>query len=84
LDLRYLCRCSTPTTIFYKLSKPSDVVIKVFDLLGKKHLKIDHPQKPEGVHKAEIRATGLSAGTYTCTLEINGIRTDTKKILVVK
>jgi len=75
---------STSTTIYYKLSKPSDVVIKVFDLLGKEQMKIYHPQRPEGAHKAEIQATGLSAGTYTFTLEINGVRTDTKKMIVVK
>ncbi len=72
------------TTIYYKLSQPSNVVIKIFDITGQEKMKIVQSNMAEGVQKIELNAMGLTAGLYTYILEVDGRRTDAKKMVIVK
>lgn len=71
------------TTITYTLSRPSDVQLEVFDLLGKRVRLLDSGFKPSGDHEVTFDAAGLSSGFYFCTLTAGDFR-QTKKMVVVK
>jgi len=72
------------TTIYYKLSQPSNVVIKIFDIMGQEKMKIVQSNMAEGVHKTELKAMGLTAGLYSYILEVDGRRTNAKKMVIVE
>ena len=72
------------TQIGYKLQEESIVTVNVFDYTGKKIKSINEGVKPEGVHSFHFSADGLSSGIYFYSLEINGQRSDSKKLTIVK
>jgi hypothetical protein len=73
---------SGKTKIFYKLEKEVFVTISVFDYTGKLIKTYNEGTKSEGVHSVEFNANGLSSGMYFYSIDVNGVRTDSKKMIV--
>ncbi|MCX6233828.1 MAG: right-handed parallel beta-helix repeat-containing protein [Bacteroidetes bacterium] len=75
---------STSTSIYYRISEPGNVVIRVYDCLGKEQNSIRQLDMNEGIHKIELNVTELPVGIYYYSLEINGKMTSTKKMVIMK
>ena len=74
---------ATTTNISYELTRPSDVQVEVFDVLGKRVHLFDSGIKPSGEHVVTFDASGLPSGVYFYTLT-TGDFTQTRKMVVVK
>ncbi len=73
-----------PTTIvYYKLKEQGDVVIKVYDMLGKEIAELVNEKKSMGEYVASFNGSNLSSGVYIMTMQTNNFLTS-KKILLTK
>lgn len=70
------------TNIFYKLENEALVTLIIYDYTGKLIETYNEGIKPEGVHNVMFDSKRLPSGMYFCSLEINGIKTNTKKMIV--
>jgi photosystem II stability/assembly factor-like uncharacterized protein len=68
---------STPTTIAYRLSRPSDVTLSIYDVAGRLVRTLEGGSRGAGLH--EVRWDGrnedariVAAGTYFAALEAGG------------
>ena len=71
------------TTIKYTLSKPVNVKIEVFNLLGQKIKTILNKQKSTGLHEIEITAQDLPSGVYLYRIEAGEFH-DVKKMILLR
>lgn len=63
------------TTLAYTLRRPSDVSLKVYDLLGREVAVLVEPQQQAaGRHEVPFDGRRLATGTYVCVLHIGGAR----------
>lgn len=69
--------------IEFSLENASDVMISVYDLLGKKVMEINSGQLFGGSHSINLSASELDSGIYFVKLDIDN-QSITKKILVSK
>jgi len=75
---------SEKTDIWYNLGKNCNrAIIVITDYMGKICEKIELSDISEGTHKITIDASGLSPGIYLYSLEVNGRKTDTRKMVVI-
>jgi len=73
-----------PTTnINYSLSKNSEVVIKVFDYLGREVATLVNSEKESGNHTVQFNAKGLSSGIYFYSIKADGF-SEVKKMHLIK
>jgi photosystem II stability/assembly factor-like uncharacterized protein len=72
------------TKIKFDLNKPAFVDIKVYDVKGSEVKNIYSRYENSGSHQTEFNAAGLTSGVYFYSIFVNGIRTDSKKMLLVK
>jgi len=73
-----------PTTqITYQLAENSNVVLKVYNLLGKEVAVLVDAQKEVGVHKVNFDASHLPSGVYMYKIEAAGL-VETKKMMLLK
>jgi len=72
------------TKIKFDLNKPAFIDIKIYNIQGKKLQNIYSRYENTGNHEAEFNAANLSSGTYFYSIFVNGIRTDSKKMLLLK
>jgi len=73
-----------PTTkIRYLISQTSNVVIKVFDILGNEIATLVNEEKPVGSFEVEFDATGLPSGIYFYQLKA-GAFVEIKKLTLLK
>ncbi|MDD4746698.1 MAG: T9SS type A sorting domain-containing protein, partial [Salinivirgaceae bacterium] len=75
---------SGTTQVWYKTECESHVAIIIFDMTGKVVSHLGEGLKEQGMHKAEFVNNGLSAGIYFYSLVIDGIRTDSKKMNIMR
>ncbi len=73
---------SGKTKIFYKLEKEVFVTIHVYDYTGKLIKTYNEGTKPEGAHNVEFNSKGLPTGMYFYSIDVNGVRSDSKKMIV--
>jgi photosystem II stability/assembly factor-like uncharacterized protein len=74
-----------PTTqIKYDVAKSSNVSIKVYNVLGNEVAKLVSGNLPAGRYSADFNASNLATGIYFYTLEVDGAKIDTKKMILVK
>ncbi|MGE5797057.1 MAG: T9SS type A sorting domain-containing protein [Ignavibacteria bacterium] len=71
------------TIINYSLPVPGNVVIKIFDILGREVRTLADGFKSSGIHKIVFNASSLASGVYLYQMRVNGF-TDTKKLMLVK
>jgi hypothetical protein len=72
------------TQICFEIRNKSMVQINIFDNSGKPIHAFDQGIMDKGSHCFEFSAEGLPPGIYFCSLEVNGIKTDTKKMTLMK
>ena len=74
-----------PTTqIKYNVSKASFVAIKVFDVLGNEVNTIVSGNLAAGTYNVGFDASQIASGVYFYSLFSDGIKMDSKKMLLVK
>ncbi len=71
------------TKIFYKLDNDAVVTVNVFDYTGKQIKTYTEGEKSAGVYSVTFDASGLTPGMYFYSINVNGIRSDTKKMIIV-
>ena len=64
LDQNYPNPFNAATTIRYRLSRPGDVKIKIFNLLGQEVETLVSAYIPAGEHQVNWRVSGLPSGVY--------------------
>lgn len=73
-----------PTTqIRYGIPEASNVVLKVYNMLGQEVATLINGEQPPGWHTASFDATGLTSGSYMFRLEA-GDFVSTKKLMLIK
>lgn len=76
---------ATPATkVDISLIESSKVEIALYDIAGKKVLDIYDGNLNRGLSEVGIITDGLANGTYTLTATVNGSKTYTKQLVVVK
>lgn len=71
------------TKISYALPKSSNVILKVFDMLGKEVSVIENGFKNAGNYTVEFDASKLTSGMYFYKIEAGDFK-DTKKMMLLK
>ncbi len=72
------------TTIRYSLPQSSNVVIKVYDVLGNEIETLVDEEKPIGTFEITWYAEGLPSGVYFYTLDVQDKFFEVKKMLLLK
>ena len=76
------------TTISYILSKPSMVLLSVYNVLGQKIKDLVNEKQSSGKHEILFDGSQLSSGTYfyklTATDELGNSRSQTKQMILLK
>jgi hypothetical protein len=70
------------TTIFYSITYPTLVNLKVIDIFGREIKTLVNEFKSNGAYSVEFNAFGLSNGLYYYQLRINNKYTETKKMII--
>ncbi len=71
------------TTINYQIPETGNVIIKIFDILGREITTLVNEQKKQGVYKVEFDASNLSSGVYLYNIQVNDY-SNTKKMILLK
>jgi hypothetical protein len=71
------------TTIRYQLPKESNVVIKIFDILGNEIYTLVNEEKPTGIYEVSFNASNLSSGVYFYRINAGDFNS-TKKMILIK
>ena len=71
------------TTIEYSIPSRSNVVIKVFDILGREVATLVNEEKPAGVYNVNFNGSELSSGVYFYRIEAENF-VETKKLVLIK
>ncbi len=71
------------TTINFALPQTSEVVLKVYDLLGREMETLVNEEKEAGYHEVVFDGSRFSSGTYIYTLRTNNF-SESKKLLLIK
>jgi photosystem II stability/assembly factor-like uncharacterized protein len=71
------------TIIEYEISKRSNVVIKVYNALGKEVSMLVNEVKSAGVYNIKFNAENFAGGIYYYEIQVNGTG-ETKKMVLVK
>jgi len=72
------------TEIHYSVKENSFITLKVYNLLGKEVSTLVNGEYNPGTYKVNFTPSNLSSGIYFYTLYSNGIRVDSKKMLLNK
>ena len=71
------------TTIKYSVTQSSNVVLKIFDVLGKEVATLINEEKPAGNYEVEFDASNLSSGVYLYKLQAGNF-VETKKMILLR
>ena len=71
------------TKIKYSVPQSSNVIIKIFDILGNEIARLVNEEKPLGNYEVEFGATTLPSGIYFYKLQA-GKFVETKKMVLMK
>jgi len=75
---------NSKTKIGYEIPKTSNVVIKIFNILGAEVKTAVRSRESEGKHEILFDASELPSGIYTYRLETDGGLSDKKKMIILK
>lgn len=73
---------SSATEIRYALKANGHAKIRIFDMLGREVAVLVDGIKPAGEHRVSWQPSGLTAGIYFYSLEVNGFRETRKMVLL--
>lgn len=71
LEQNYPNPFNPTTTIKYSLPEPGNVVIKVYDILGREIAELVNERKDSGEFNVVFNASGFASGLYVCTMRVN-------------
>lgn len=71
------------TTIKYSLPQRSDVIIKIYNVLGKEVMTLINNEQEAGVYEVEFNASTLASGSYFYQLKARNYL-ETKKMILMK
>lgn len=71
------------TTVQYSIPLRSNVILKVYDILGNEIATLVNEEKSSGVYNVTFDAAGLSSGMYLYKLQA-GSFVETKKMIIIK
>jgi phosphatidylserine/phosphatidylglycerophosphate/cardiolipin synthase-like enzyme len=72
------------TSIQYSVAKNSSIMLKVYDVTGKAVQTLVNENQTTGVYKVSMKALNMASGVYFYVLEADGVRIDSKKMILVK
>lgn len=72
------------TKIKYDVAKASNISVKVFDILGNEVATVFSGNLAPGKYSADFNASNLATGIYFYSLSADGLKIDTKKMILVK
>lgn len=72
------------TKIKYEIKNKSEVKLIVFDITGKTIEELANEIKNPGIYETRFESKNLPSGVYFYSLIINGLKTDTKKMILIK
>jgi hypothetical protein len=75
---------SSSTMISYSISKASSLELSVYDVLGNKVQTLVNETQTAGNYNIPFYAKGLSAGIYFYSLSVGGVKSEKKKMLILK
>ncbi|MEO0559233.1 MAG: T9SS type A sorting domain-containing protein [Bacteroidota bacterium] len=81
LDANHPNPFSGSTTIRFELANAADVAVRVYDVMGREVATLVEGPLQAGPQSATFDATGLAAGTYLYTLEVDGQRLARRMLL---
>ncbi|HSP87828.1 MAG TPA: T9SS type A sorting domain-containing protein, partial [Ignavibacteriaceae bacterium] len=65
------------------IPEQTNVIIKLFDLLGKEVTTLVNEEKTAGIYKVEFNGSNLPTGVYFYRIEA-GVFSETKKLILLK
>jgi hypothetical protein len=71
------------TRITYALPQESQVMVEVFDIVGRKVATLVNEKQSSGTHTVEFNAAGFSSGVYFYTM-VTGGQTLSRKMMLIK
>jgi poly(beta-D-mannuronate) lyase len=71
------------TTIRYAIPQRGNVVLKIYNSLGKEVKVLVNQEQPQGAYQVRFDAAALASGVYFSTLNFNG-QTATQKLILMK
>jgi hypothetical protein len=83
LNQNYPNPFNASTTIKYLLPEPSDVIIEIYDILGRKIEMLQLGRIQTGGHQVTWNARNYSSGVYFYKLQ-TGEYSETKKMVLLK
>lgn len=72
------------TSIQYSVAKSSGIMLRVYDVTGKAVQTLVNENQEAGVYKVSMKALNMASGIYFYVLEADGVRIDSKKMILVK
>ncbi|MFZ1977890.1 MAG: DUF362 domain-containing protein [Bacteroidota bacterium] len=72
------------TTIMYELSVRGNVSLKIYDELGREIATLVNKEQPAGTYAVPFNAIHLTSGVYFYRLQVSGMYTETKKLVLLK
>jgi len=72
------------TTIEYSIKESANIRILIYNVLGEKIYNSRTHLKNTGIHKQIFDSSKFNSGVYYYSLEINGIKIDTKSMILIK
>ena len=83
LEWNYPNPFNPSTKIKYSVPQSSNVLLKIYDVLGKEVATLIDEEKPAGNYEVEFNASNLSSGTYFYRLR-SGNFVEMKKMVLMK
>ncbi|GAB4293994.1 MAG: hypothetical protein Kow0098_15270 [Ignavibacteriaceae bacterium] len=71
------------TKIGYKISESAQILLKIYDMLGREVATLVNEEKPAGEYQIEFDASGLSSGVYYFRLQTENYF-ETKKMILLR
>ncbi len=72
------------STIKYQVAKSGNVMLKVYDMLGREVMELVNENQNPGTYSVTFEGTELTSGVYFYSLYSGGTKIDSKKMVLVK
>jgi hypothetical protein len=75
---------NSSTQICFEIENTFSVTIHIYDFTGRHIKSMDQGTIDKGSHSVELSSDGLTSGIYFYSLEVNGLKTDAKKMTLMR
>jgi photosystem II stability/assembly factor-like uncharacterized protein len=84
LEQNYPNPFNSMTNVKWQMSNTKTIKIQVFDLIGKDIATLINEKRPAGNYTIRFDGSNLPSGIYFYSLFVDGVRVDTKKMVIIK